>query len=185
MARLVIGYASHTRDRGTSLRITLPTAVAAVVVMNLLAAPNSKAQPLDVPAALAVEAAQAAVAACLEKGYHTTAVVVGAEGVPRAMVRGDGAQASAFDSARMKAYTIVNLGVMRGIPTTLELSKQLGAAAPLLAGVPGFLLVGGGVALKRGDVVVGGLGIAGAPGGDLDQSCADAGASKIAGRLSP
>jgi uncharacterized protein GlcG (DUF336 family) len=167
-------------------RLPFRAALAAVVVAYPLLAPGQGgAQPpqaLDVPAALAVEAAQVAVAACAERGYHATAVVVSADGVLRAMVRGDGAQAAAFDSARMKAYTVVNLGVMRGIPTTLELVQKLGVAAPLLANVPGFLMVGGG-AIKRGDVIVGGLGLAGAPRGDLDQGCADAGVARIAGRL--
>src|SRR4051812_16290446 len=131
-------------------------AVAATVMARLLLVPVDGAaqQPslLDVPAALAVEAAQAAIAACAERGHRTTVVVLNADGVLRAMVRGDGAQASAFDSARMKAFTVVNLGVMRGVPSTLELSRQLGAVGPQLASV-GYLLVGGGAAIKRGDVV--------------------------------
>ena len=44
-----------------------------------------------IPAALAVEAATEAVDACAKQGYRETAVVVDADGVTIAAVRGDGA----------------------------------------------------------------------------------------------
>jgi uncharacterized protein GlcG (DUF336 family) len=38
----------------------------------------------------------------------------------------------------------------------------------------------GGVAIKRGNEIVAGLGVGGAPGGDRDEACAQEGVAKIA-----
>jgi len=41
----------------------------------------------------------------------------------------------------------------------------------------------GGVPIKLGNEIIGGIGAAGAPGGDKDEACAKAGLAKIADRL--
>jgi uncharacterized protein GlcG (DUF336 family) len=41
----------------------------------------------------------------------------------------------------------------------------------------------GGVAIKRGNEIVAGLGVGGAPGGDRDEACAQEGVAKIAARV--
>src|SRR3974377_288738 len=64
-----------------------------------------KLQKARIPAALAVEAATEAVAACAKQGYRETAVVVDADGITIAAVRGDGAGSHTLDSAHDKAYT--------------------------------------------------------------------------------
>ena len=48
------------------------------------------------------------------------------------------------------------------------------ARADNLTDIPGFLLLGGGVPIKAGNSVIGAIGVAGAPGGNLDAQCADA-----------
>jgi uncharacterized protein GlcG (DUF336 family) len=53
----------------------------------------------------------------------------------------------------------------------------------LLAKLPHLLLFGGGVVIKMHDEVIGAIGAAGAPGGDLDENCARAGVEKIGDRL--
>jgi uncharacterized protein GlcG (DUF336 family) len=55
---------------------------------------------------------------------------------------------------------------------------------PVLANLfklPHLLLLGGGIVIKVGDEVVGAIGAAGAPGGDLDDACAHAGLDNIKG----
>jgi len=49
--------------------------------------------------------------------------------------------------------------------------------------LPHLLLLSGGIVIKLGDEVVGAIGAAGAPGGDLDDACARAGLDKIKGQL--
>jgi uncharacterized protein GlcG (DUF336 family) len=45
------------------------------------------------------------------------------------------------------------------------------------------LPLAGGVAIKRGDEIVAALGVGGAPGGDKDEACAEAGVAKIRERV--
>ena len=45
------------------------------------------------------------------------------------------------------------------------------------------LILGGGVPIRAGDQVIGAIGVGGAPGGHLDEQCAEAGIEKIRDRL--
>jgi hypothetical protein len=87
----------------------LPLAALIGAACSMLGAPNTAvAQTLPthrVPAALALEAVGEAVAACARQGYAETAVLVDADGVRQAVLRGDWAGAHTLDSAFDKAYT--------------------------------------------------------------------------------
>jgi uncharacterized protein GlcG (DUF336 family) len=133
-----------------------------------------------IPAALAVEAATETVAACARQGYHETAVVLDADGATIAALRGDGAGVHTLDSALDTAYTAFSFR-----NDTLALAgraKGEDSIAPL-AKLPHVMFFGGGVVIKFGDEVIGGIGAAGAPGAKLDHDCAHAGLDKIRDRL--
>jgi uncharacterized protein GlcG (DUF336 family) len=49
--------------------------------------------------------------------------------------------------------------------------------------VDGTTGTAGGVPIKAGNVVIGAVGVSGAPGGDKDEACANAGIAKIAADL--
>jgi Uncharacterized protein, possibly involved in utilization of glycolate and propanediol len=49
--------------------------------------------------------------------------------------------------------------------------------------IPNVVAVGGGVPIKAGNEVIGGVGVSGAPGGDKDEVCANAGIAKVADSL--
>jgi uncharacterized protein GlcG (DUF336 family) len=129
-----------------------------------------------IPASLAMEAASEVVASCAAQGYHETAVVVDADGITITVLRGDGTGAHTLNSAHDKAYTAASFK-----RDTLVLSQN-NAIAPL-AKLPHLIFFGGGVVVKIGDEVVGAIGAAGAPGGNLDDGCAHAGLRKIQDRL--
>src|SRR5437868_4253198 len=74
----------------------------------------------DLPAALAVEAAIAAVESCAGQGYRVTATVVDRAGLVKAMLRGDGATPHTSDSSRGKAYTMVTFGPLTKLDTMTE-----------------------------------------------------------------
>src|SRR5476649_2166687 len=133
-----------------------------------------------IPAALALEAVGEAVSACARQGYAETAVLVDADGVQQAVLRGDRTGAHTLDSANDKAYTAASF-----TSDTLALVERAKTVpiAPLLAKLPNLLLFGGGLVIKIDDEVVGAIGAAGAPGGDLDDACARAGLDKIRDRL--
>ena len=82
------------------------------------------------------------------------------------------AQGKAFTSASAKA------------PTTAMLENvQKNPGAATLVNIPGFLILGGGVPIKVGNEVIGAVGVGGAPGGHLDEACANAGIAKVADLL--
>jgi uncharacterized protein GlcG (DUF336 family) len=159
---------------------------AAVVALALLpwAAGPAAAQGLltthRVPAALANEAVAEAVAHCAGQGYAVSAVVVDADGVREAVLRGDHAGVHTLDSAFGKAYTAASFKTESG-----EISERLlgNPGTAQLQHVPDVLLVQGGVVIKVGDETVGAIGAAGSPGVNLDEACARAGLDKIKDRL--
>jgi uncharacterized protein GlcG (DUF336 family) len=159
------------------------TALATAACWLLGASRPALAQALQthrIPAALALEAVGAAVAACAKQGYAETAVLVDADGVRQAVLRGDWAGVHTLDSATDKAYTSASFKT--DTSALVERAKTV-PIAPLLAKLPNLLLFGGGVVIKIKDEVVGAIGAAGAPGGDLDEACARAGLEKIRDRL--
>ena len=58
-------------------------------------------------------------------------------------------------------------------------AAQKNPGAANLVYLPGFLLLGGGVPVKVGNEVIGGVGVAGAPSGHLDEQCALAALDKV------
>jgi uncharacterized protein GlcG (DUF336 family) len=133
------------------------------------------------PLALAIEAAQTALATCQQQGYRVGVAVVDRAGLVRALIRSDGAGPHTLDSSRRKAYTASSLRL-----TTMELAKMV-SQSPAIAGLremnEHILILGGGLPIKAGDEVIGGIGVGGAPGGDKDEACAQAGIDKIKARL--
>jgi len=149
-----------------------------------LAAPASAQGLLPthrIPAALAAEAVTEAVAHCASQGYAETVVLVDADGVTQAVLRGDRAGSHTLDSARDKAYTAASF--KNDTIALVERAKTAPGFAALFTQLPHLVLFGGGVVIKVGDEVVGAIGAAGAPGANLDDACARAGLDKIADRL--
>lgn len=136
-----------------------------------------------IPAALALEAVGEAVAACAKQGYAETAVLVDVDGVRQAVLRGDGTGVHSLDSAFSKAYTSATLKANTLV--VIERTKEDPMMIPSIAKLPNMILNGGGVVIKLNDEVIGAIGAAGAPGGELDEACAKAGLDKILSRLTP
>jgi len=129
---------------------------------------------------LANQIAAQSVAACAADGYAVTATVVDRAGTVRAMQRADNAGPHTLEGSRLKAFTSASaknntLAMMEGA------QKNPGAAN--LVHIPGYLLLGGGLPVKAGDEVIGAVGIAGAPGGHLDDKCGQAALAKVQGLL--
>jgi uncharacterized protein GlcG (DUF336 family) len=159
-------------------------------VMSIIAfAAPARAQTVltthRLPAALASEAAAAAVSSCAAKGYKVTASIVDTDGVVQAMLRGDGASMTTPGAARDKAYTALMLGAPRNEDSSGAVAKRMGpnASAGGLAKLPHILLAQGGLVIRAGGEAIAAIGVGGAPGGNLDEACAKAGIDKIADRL--
>ncbi len=125
--------------------------------------------------------ASEAVASCAKQGYTETVVVVDADGVRQAVLRGDRAGSHTLDSAGDKAYTAASFKT--DTAALADRAKTAPGFAALFTQLPHLILFGGGVVIKLGDEVVGAVGAAGAPGGNLDEACARAGVDKVRDQL--
>ncbi|MER7011872.1 heme-binding protein [Saccharopolyspora sp. NPDC000359] len=121
----------------------------------------------------ATKAAQAALDAAEAKGQRVTVSIVDRAGTERVRLTGDGAGPQSGESARRKAFTAVAWG-----RATSELGKQVGGNGASLRDIPGTLFLGGGVPVTAGSPIAG-VGVAGAPSGELDEEFARAGLNAI------
>jgi len=165
--------------------ILLMVLLAAGVVIGACAVSAETLPTHRIPAALAAEAASEAVAACARQGYHETVAVLDADGATIAALRGDGAGIHTLDSAHDKAYTAISFrnDTLALAERANPIPKQGEDSIAPLAKLPHVMFAGGGVVIKLGDEVIGGIGAAGAPGAVLDDNCAHAGLDKIRDRL--
>lgn len=108
-------------------------------------------------------------------------MVVDADGVRQAVLRGDGAGSHTLDSAFDKAYTTASFKT--DTSTLVERTKTVPGFTALFTGLPHLILFGGGIIIKVGDETIGAIGAAGAPGGNLDDACARAGLDSIRDQL--
>ena len=129
---------------------------------------------------LAVEAAQAAIAACKQQGYNVSVTVADRQGNPKVFIVRDGPRGVGPEVTLRKAYTAAMQRV-----STADFGKRVSQPGAFNPGQfdaklsPGA----GGVPIKVGDDTIGGIAAAGAPGGDKDEACAVAGLNKIKDRL--
>ncbi len=129
------------------------------------------------PLTLAMKAAGAALQKCSNDGYLVSVAVVDRAGVLKVLLRADGSGPHTPDSSRKKAYTSASLR-----RPTSEFAELI-ASKPAVQGLrdmnANILILGGGLPIKMDGEVVGGIGVGGAPGGRLDEACAQAGLSSI------
>ncbi len=170
-----------------SRQITLAAVV--ILASNGLYAQTSTP---DVPMAEAVEAAQAAIAACKLRGYYVTATVLDSDLSIRVVLRGDGAANDTIEFGRRKAYTVIKTGMTSGEFGKTVLASPAAADSKVprpsqspggVIGDPNLITWAGGLPVKTGNKIVGSISVSGAAGGDQDEACAKAGLAAIAGRL--
>ncbi|MBF9234578.1 GlcG/HbpS family heme-binding protein [Microvirga alba] len=137
-------------------------------------------QERNLPLSIAQEIAEGAVEACAAKNFSVTATVVDRAGLVRAVLLTDKAGPHTIEASRAKAYTAASA---RNNTTAIMENAEKNPAARHLASIEGFLLLGGGVPVKVGDEVIGAVGVGGAPGGHLDEECANAGIEKAKAKL--
>lgn len=155
----------------------------ALAATTLIAGATAQAQVREektITLALAAEAASAAVAECQAKGFAASAAVVDRAGQLKALHRADGAGPHTLDSAQRKAWTSASFRAPTG---AMMENAQKNPGAANLWHIQGVILLAGGVPIRVGDQVVGGIGVGGAPSGSIDEECANAAIKKISDRL--
>jgi uncharacterized protein GlcG (DUF336 family) len=160
-----------------------------VVAQTILPAPSAEegraprpARARGIATALAVEAAETAIASCSAQGLKVTALVVDSAGTPIAMISGDGAAAITQRIASGKATTALKMKMTSG-----EAGERAKTDPAFMAQLMADPAMGtprqGGVPLMIGSDVVGAIAVSGAPSGAQDEPCARAGIAKIESRM--
>jgi uncharacterized protein GlcG (DUF336 family) len=142
--------------------------------------------PKTLPLASAIEIAQAALASCKASGYNVTVMIMDQDYATRLVLRSDAAGARTVEIARRKAYTVIKMGMSSGdfgksvppAPAPAQ-PRPPGSMPPGVNGDDNLITFAGGKQLKLGDELVGAISVSGAPGGDKDEACVDAGLAKL------
>lgn len=145
-----------------------------------LAAGPASVNERQLSLAAASAAAEGAIAQCRLDGFRVTVTVVDRSGRIKAVMRDDGTGPHTLDSSRRKAFTAASFRI-----SSADFARLVGTnpAAANLKDIEGVLAVAGGLPIRAGDEVIGGIGVGGAPGGDKDEACAQAGINRISDRL--
>jgi uncharacterized protein GlcG (DUF336 family) len=155
--------------------------LAFAVTACALAAPAS-AQTVahkDLSVDAAVIIATTAVADCKAKGWNVSVAVVGRSGELILHMRGDGTGPHTMDNSYRKAYTARSTRQPSG-----ELAKRFKADPSLsLVTLPNMVAGQGALPIKIGEDTIGAAGASGAPGGEKDEACIQAGLDKIKDKL--
>lgn len=125
---------------------------------------------LSAESALAV--ATGAMLECRKQGYQATATVVDKNGIVQAVARDTLAPPVSIPISKAKAYTAVNFSA-----DTSAMAERANTAVGMFDGV---LMSAGGAVINVGGTIYGAVGVSGAPGGDIDESCAKKGIEAIA-----
>ncbi|MGP0090269.1 MAG: GlcG/HbpS family heme-binding protein [Xanthobacteraceae bacterium] len=133
----------------------------------------------DLSYSIAKTIAEGALENCKSRGYNVSVVVVDRAGETIVALRGDDASPHTMENARRKAYTARSFR-----QTTTEYAKKFEDNNPVVrqqVTLPSIIAIPGGVPIKVGDDVIGGVGLSGSPG--VDEPCVLAGLAKVTDQL--
>ncbi|MFO1415326.1 MAG: heme-binding protein [Burkholderiales bacterium] len=155
-----------------------------VAITVALAAPATAQKMLATTSSLtttaALTAAQAALAQCQKDGATVAVAVVDRAGTPLALLRDNLAGTHTVRTALDKGWTAVSFRVATG-----ELAEITQAGKPMsgIRALPNVVAAGGGVPIRAKGAIVGGIGVSGAPNGEADEACANAGIKAVSDAL--
>ena len=133
----------------------------------------------DLSLATALAIATTASETCKAQGNRVTVAVIGRTGELIVQLRGDDASPHTLDFSSRKAYTARTFRIASG-----EIANRFKQDPAYFAvHVPNTAPTQGALPIKIGDEVIGGVGVSGAPGGEKDEACAQAGLDKVADLL--
>ncbi len=133
----------------------------------------------NVSLAMANTIALTAIQSCKAAGFDVSVTVVTRAGDIRTMMRNDAANPHNAELARRKAYTALTYRM-----TSLQFRDR--SATPEFSGqrlLETVIPLGGGVPIRLGDDVIGGVGVSGSPQQEQDEKCALAGIEAVKAQL--
>lgn len=160
-------------------RTIMLVASAAAPALPLAASASAQLlQHKDLSFSVALAITNGALEACKAMGYAASAVVVDRDGETLVALRGDGAGPHTVENARRKAYTA------NAFRMTTEAFFQDMKTRPVRreqTTLPHVIAINGGVPIKVGNEMIGGVGLSGSPG--KDEECVNAGLKKVKQQL--
>ena len=163
-------------SRAMSRPLTILALLACPTLAVTIAAPASAQllQRKDLSLSMAQSIANGALDACKAMGYAASVVVVDRGGDTLVALRGDGSGPHTVENARRKAYTANTFKM-----STEDFIKDM-KTRPVRreqTTLPHVIAINGGVPIKAGNEVIGGIGLSGSPG--KDEECVNAGLEKV------
>lgn len=145
----------------------------------------SFAQALPVEPILTIEVAskiaQNTLKHCSADGYNVAVTVLDKSGKTLVVLRDQKAGPHTLSGSFKKAFTALTT------KTSTAIMAQRVSENKSLEGLihlnKNLVFLGGGLPIKAGNTIVGGIGVGGAPGGHLDEKCAQVGIDSVAKEL--
>lgn len=129
---------------------------------------------------IALEIAQGAMKKCRADGLQIAVAVLDRFGQPLVIFRDRFAGLPSSTTAVSKAYTALSFRQSTADFVKAIESRQLNRE---LARLPNIVMLGGGLPIETDGALVGAVGVSGAPGGDKDEACAQAGIEAVRDKL--
>ncbi|WP_112320291.1 GlcG/HbpS family heme-binding protein [Oceanibium sediminis] len=159
------------------LRTTAILATVSALAAPLAAAAQDLPTSPYLPLAMASDAANAALQACAAEGHNVSVAIVARDGNTKVLLKADNSGPHTASSATGKAFASAGLG-----RDTAGLADFI-ASNPQNDGLrdmdPRLVIQAGGLPIRVGGALVGGIGVGGAPSGATDADCARAGLDAI------
>ena len=135
--------------------------------------PTAPYLPLD----MAMTAAQTAVEACAAEGHNVSVAIVARSGETKVLLRADNAGPHTVGSSTGKAFTSASMGRdTAGLAGFIGSNPENGGLRDMDSRL---VIQAGGLPIRIGGSLVGGIGVGGAPSGAIDETCGRAGLDAI------
>ncbi len=127
---------------------------------------------------LARDIADESIKACRKLGYQVSAVVVDRNGLVQVALRDDVATRFTLQIAEEKANSVILSGTNSG-----EFRKSRDDIRPELNHMKGIIIMQGALPIEIAGSMIGAVGVSGAPGGHLDERCAQQALDNLSERI--
>ncbi len=125
----------------------------------------------------ALRIAQAAITQCRKEGVQIAVTVVDRSGHPQVMLRDVLAMDITLEISKQKAHTAMAFNA------ALSTMEERFTKPFQVAKIDGLVISAGGIPINIGGSILGGIGVSGAPSGEIDEKCAQAGLDAVSDDL--
>lgn len=118
---------------------------------------------------------------CKGEGYNVSVNVLDSGGNQIAFIRDENAGIHTIEGSYKKAFTALSTKSPSSSFQQKMMKKQIPEGLANLS--KNFVFVAGGLPIKAGNVVIGSIGVSGAPAGEIDEKCATSGIESVKSEL--